>query len=92
MSGRTERGPGADIVALPRRPFVDPDPWGEIAYRDELEARRGIADRLGKPLGVLDAEALEFIAKLLQRTLDKAEIAGAIAERFLLRPKGSNEC
>ena len=92
MSGNTELGPSADIVALPRRPFIDPEPWGEIAYRDELEARRGIADRLGKPLGVLDSEALEFIAQLLKRTLDKTEIARGIAERFLLRPKGTNEC
>ena len=92
VSGHTELGPSADIVALPRSPFIDPDPWGEIAYRNELEARRAIADRLGKPLGALDAEALDFIAKLLKRTLDKTEIARAIAERFLLRPKGTNEC
>ena len=46
VSGHTEIGPSADIVALPRSPFIDPDPWGEIAYRNDLEARRGIADRL----------------------------------------------
>ena len=92
VSGHAELGPSADIVALPRKPFVDPDPWDEIAYRDELEARRAIADRIGKPLGALGDEALDFIAKLLKRTLDKTEIARAIAERFLLRPKGTNEC
>ena len=91
-SGQRVAGPGADIVALPRRTFVDPDPWGEITYRNEFEARHGIADRLGKPLGALDDDARAFITELLQRTLDKAEVASAIAERFLGRAKGTNEC
>lgn len=91
-SGRRAIGASADIVALPRSAFIDPDPWGEIAYRNEFEARRSITDRLGKPLGALDAEALAFIADLLQRTLDKAHIASAIAERFFTRAKGTNEC
>ena len=91
-SGQSVVGPSADIVALPRSAFVDPDPWGEITYRNELEARHGIADRLGKPLGALDADARIFISELLQRTLDKAEIASTIVERFLSRPKGTNEC
>ena len=91
-SGQSVVGPSADIVALPRSAFVDPDPWGEITYRNELEARHGIADRLGKPLGALDADARTFISELLQRTLDKAEIASTIVERFLSRPKGTNEC
>ena len=91
-SGQSVVGPSADIVALPRSAFVDPDPWGEITYRNELEARHGIADRLGKPLGALDAHARTFISELLQRTLDKAEIASTIVERFLSRPKGTNEC
>ncbi|MDE2988518.1 MAG: IS481 family transposase [Chloroflexota bacterium] len=85
VSGHTALGPGADVVALPRSPFVDPDPWGELAYRGELEARRDIAGKLGKPLGALDADARTFIAALVQRTLDKAEIASAITERFLTR-------
>ena len=92
VSGQLDPGLGADIATLPRIPFIDPDPWGQIAYRDKLDARRGIADRLGKPLGALDAEALDFIARLLDRTLDKTEIADAIARRFLLRPKGPNRC
>ena len=92
VSGYTDIGPSADIVTLPCRAFVDPDPWREIAYRNELEARRSIASRLGKPLGALDPEALAFIAQLLKRTLEKAEITSAIAERFLLRPKRTNEC
>jgi hypothetical protein len=91
-SGRSAIGASADIVALPRSAFIDPDPWGEIAYRNEYEARRSIADRLGKPLGALDAEALAFIAELLQRTLDKAQIARAIAERFLTGARGTNGC
>ena len=85
VSGHTALGPGADVVALPRTPFIDPDPWGELGYRSELEARRGIAGKLGKPLGALDADARTFIAALVQRTLDKAEIASAITERFLTR-------
>ena len=85
VSGHTALGPGADVVALPRTAFIDPDPWGELAYRGELEARRGIAGKLGKPLGALDADARTFIAALVQRTLDKAEIASAITERFLTR-------
>ena len=92
VSGHSAVSPNADIVALPRRTFVDPDPWGEITYRNELEARYGIAERLGKPLGALDDEARAFIAELLQRTLDKAQITSAITERFLTRPQGTNKC
>lgn len=92
VSGHSAVSASADIVALPRRTFVDPDPWGELTYRNELEARYGIADRLGKPLGALDDAARAFIAELLQRTLDKAQITSAITERFLTRPQGTNEC
>lgn len=82
----------AEIVALPRQRFVDPDPWREIAYASELDARRGIATMLARPLGGLPDEDLTFIAALVGHTLDKTEIRAAIRERFQPSPKGAPPC
>lgn len=82
----------AEIVSLPRQCFVDPDPWHEIAYASELDARRGIATMLARPLGGLPDADLSFITALVGRTLDKAEIRAAIRERFQPSPKGPPPC
>jgi hypothetical protein len=77
----TARPPVAGAAAA-RTPFTDPDPWHQLAYASALEARRGIADLLARPLGKLPEADLAFIAELVSRTLDKAEIAAAVRARF----------
>jgi hypothetical protein len=47
-----------------------------------LDARRGIAELLARPLGRLGEDDLQFVDELLARTLDKAEIASAVRARF----------
>lgn len=78
----------ADIIPLPKVAFADPDPWGEIAYANQLSARRAISNQLGKPLAELSAADLTFITQLVARTLDKSGIETAIKERFWRRHKG----
>lgn len=72
----------ADILPLARSGFVDPDPWGQISYRSALDARRGVADLLGRPLARLTVDDKEFVEKLIATTLAKDEIATAIHRRF----------
>ena len=78
----------ADIVPLKRVGFSDPDPWNERAFANALDARRAISDQLRRPLGELGEDDLAFIAELVGRTLDKAEIRTAIRDRFIKRPEG----
>jgi hypothetical protein len=74
--------PTADILALPKVRFSDPDPWGQIAFENALSARRAISYLLDRPLAELSAEDREFIGELVGRTLNKAEIEAAIKLRF----------
>lgn len=74
--------PTADILALPKVRFRDPDPWGEIAFENALSARRAISYLLDRPLAELSAEDREFIGELVGRTLNKGEIEAAIKHRF----------
>lgn len=88
VSGSVAPGPAAEVIALPRVAFADPDPWGEIAYANALSARRAISDQLRRPLGELDEDDLAFIAELVERTLNKTDIETAIRDRFIRRPGG----
>lgn len=73
----------ANATAAPaRKPFTDPDPWHQLAYASALDARRGIAALLARPLGRLAQDDLAFIDELVTRTLEKAEIAEAVRARF----------
>ena len=72
----------AEVIPLVRTAFSDPDPWHQIAYASALDARRGIAELLARPLGRLGEDDLQFVDELVARTLDKAEIASAVRARF----------
>lgn len=74
--------PTADILALPKVRFSDPDPWGQIVFENALSARRAISYLLDRPLAELSAEDREFIGELVGRTLNKAEIEATIKHRF----------
>ncbi|HAI29781.1 MAG TPA: IS481 family transposase [Thalassospira sp.] len=72
----------ATLIPLAEAKFEDPDPWHQFSYASTLDARRGIADLLEKPLARLSAEDLEFIEELVTTTINKREIATAIKTRF----------
>ena len=72
----------AEVVPLPTVKFVDPDPWGQITYENELSARRGISYLLDRPLAELSSDDRVFVGELVGRTLNKAEIETVVKERF----------
>jgi len=82
LSGVNDARPRAEVIPLVRTAFTDPDPWQQLTYASVLDARRGIAALLERPLAKLAEDDLQFVAALVARTLDKAEIATAIRARF----------
>ena len=81
----------ADVLALRRRPFVDPDPYGQLTYASRLDALRGVSDLLHRPLARLAEDDLAFVNALVERTLDKAAIEQDIRARFLPRRPGTSK-
>nr|WP_217351980.1 DDE-type integrase/transposase/recombinase [Ruegeria sp. HKCCD8929] len=82
LSGSGFEAAPAEVVPLPKIKFTDPDPWGQIAYENELSARRGISYLLDRPLAELSSDDRAFVGELVGRTLNKAEIETAVKERF----------
>ena len=83
LSGASEAvGQTAEIIAITQRPFADPDPYRQLSYASRLDALRGIADTLRRPLARLNPDDLAFVHGLVDRTLEKAAIAAAIKDRF----------
>ena len=80
-SAEGERSP-AEVIPLVRTAFTDPDPWRQMTYASALDARRGIAELLARPLAKLAEDDLRFVDALVSRTLDKQEIATAVQSRF----------
>lgn len=72
----------AEVLPFARRPFVDPDPYGQFSYASRLDALRGVSSLLHQPLARLAADQLAFINALVERTLDKAVIEKEIHDRF----------
>jgi len=81
-AGKPDLTVSAEIVSIARKPFVDPDPWGQLRYRSTLDARRGISEILGRPLAKLSQADLGFIDGLVAETMDKGRIAAAVREHF----------
>ena len=78
-------GPGAATAAVlpfPSQPFVDPDPYRQLAYAGRLDALRGVSTLLKRPLARLAEDDLTFVNALVDCTLDKADVAAAIMSRF----------
>jgi hypothetical protein len=79
------------VLPFPTRPFVDPDPYRQLAYADRLDALRGVSTLLRRPLARLAEDDLAFVDALVDRTLDKAEIAAAVGSRFSRRSAEPHE-
>lgn len=89
LSGFGNEAISADVVALPKVKFSDPDPWGQISFNNQLSARRAISYQLDKPLTELPVDDLNYIGELIERTLNKSEIEAAIKEHFRRKRKGT---
>ena len=59
---------------LQTKPFADPDPFQELAYRSPIAAKLAIADYLGLPLAKLSEDQLNALNALLGETLNKHEV------------------
>tara|TARA_B110000977_G_C11080918_1_gene492906 strand:- start:1798 stop:3435 length:1638 start_codon:yes stop_codon:yes gene_type:complete len=92
LSGFGNEAISADVVALPKVKFSDPDPWGQISFNNQLSARRAISYQLDKPLTELPVNDLNYIGELIERTLNKSEIEAAIKEHFRRKRKGTGPC
>jgi hypothetical protein len=92
LSGFGNEGISAEVVALPKVRFSDPDPWGQISFNNQLSARRAISYQLDKPLTELPPDDLDYIGELIERTLNKSEIEAAIRERFRRKRRGTDPC
>jgi len=73
---------GVKPIAVPVRPFRDPDPFHELGFASPIAARRAIAEEVRLPLAKLSEEDRAFIDALLARTLARPEILAAVRERF----------
>jgi hypothetical protein len=92
LSGFGNEAISADVVALPKVKFSDPDPCGQISFNNQLSARRAISYQLDKPLTELPVDDLNYIGELIERTLNKSEIEAAIKEHFRRKRKGTGPC
>jgi hypothetical protein len=64
------------------QPFVDPDPFHEIAFRSVIDAKHAIASYLGQPLAKLPPEQLDYINTLVGETLQKQEVMARVRDYF----------
>ena len=81
----------AEVLPFDSQPFVDPDPYGQFTYQGRLDALRGIADLLCKPLARLAEDDLAFVNALVDRTLDKATIKQEVTARLSGKRPATNE-
>jgi hypothetical protein len=84
LTGLSEETRRTLLPTPPLRPFVDPDPFQEIAYPTPVAAKLAIADYLAMPLAELSAEQRTAIEDLLRQTLRKQDILTYI--RTTLQP------
>ena len=66
-------------------PFVQPNPFEQITFKDAIEAKTAISRWLGYPLGRLLPEQMAEINKIVVETLDKKVIMARVKQLFELR-------
>ncbi|MDB0542809.1 DDE-type integrase/transposase/recombinase [Ralstonia solanacearum] len=73
-----------DVAALvvpdtmPVQAFVDPDPFQQLTYASALEAKRAIAQYLGRPLATLPVDQLQAINVIVGTTLNKQDVLARV--------------
>jgi hypothetical protein len=63
---------------MPTQAFADPDPFRQLTYASPLEAKRAIAQCLGRALATLPTAQLEAINLVVATTLNKQEVLGQL--------------
>jgi hypothetical protein len=76
--------------ALPRRAFVDPDPFREFTFSNRITAKLAISAALGMPLARLAEEERAFIDGVLAETLERRTVMERVMAR--LRPARGSLC
>jgi hypothetical protein len=76
--------------ALPRRAFVDPDPFREFTVSNRITAKLAIAQALGMPLARLSEEEHGFIDVVVAETLERRTVMERVMAR--LRPTKGKPC
>ena len=71
-----------NIIPFPVRSFVDPDPFEELTFKNNIEAKKAIAHYLVKPLAKLTAEQMATVESILEKTLKKEEVMSQIKDYF----------
>ncbi|AFL72266.1 IS481 family transposase [Thiocystis violascens] len=79
LPGSVWGGPAASVGLAPgpvvaQTPFVDPDPFQDLAFPTAVAAKRAIAEYLGTPLAKLPAEALAALDVALAESLRKVDV------------------
>jgi hypothetical protein len=76
--------------ALPRRAFIDPDPFREFTFSNRITAKLAISAALGMPLARLAEEERAFIDGVLAETLERRTVMERVMAR--LRPARGSLC
>ncbi len=71
-----------NVIPFPVRSFVDPDPFEELTFKNEIAAKKAIAYYLVKPLAKLTAEQMATVDSILEKTLNKEEVMTQIKDYF----------
>lgn len=75
--GEAASPPGKTLL-----PFVDPDPFQELAFTSQVMAKHAIADYLGIPLAKLSEEQIRAVEAILAETLNKGEIMSWVRQHL----------
>ena len=76
---------GRRLGEMPAQAFADPDPFRQLTYASPLEAKRAIAQSLGRALATLPTAQLEAINLVVATMLNKQEVLGQL-RACLARP------
>ncbi len=71
-----------NVIPFPVRSFVDPDPFEELTFKNEIAAKKAIAYYLVKPLAKLTSEQMAAVDSILEKTLNKEEVMTQIKDYF----------
>jgi hypothetical protein len=68
--------------------FNDPDPFHQLTFQTELEAKKAVADFLGIPLAKLSKEDKKAIDSIITNTLEKRIVLREVRQHFRQTKKG----
>lgn len=63
-------------------PFDDPDPFGELTFKNPIDAKLAIAAHLGRPLAQLSKDQMDEVDRILSGSLDKQIVMSQIKRYF----------